>query len=69
MLRVVPFASGLRDIIARTTTIKNLPKDIWTATAGMTCAADSSEGSTGVGVRSRLLLPAIMGGSASLRVR
>jgi hypothetical protein len=62
--------AGLRDIIARTTTIKDLPKDIWTATAGMTCAADSSEGPQGAnaGGRNRLVLPAIMAGSATLRV-
>ena len=62
--------SALRDILLRTTRIKDLPQDIWTANNAMTCAAGASNlqgGHTGGG-RSKLVMPALLGGSASLLV-
>ena len=69
--------SGLRDILLRTTSIKDLPTDIWTATNPMTCAAGPAggianlQGSTSAGAggaRNKLVLPALLGGTAALQI-
>jgi hypothetical protein len=68
---------GLRDILLRTTSIKDLPTDIWTATNPMTCTAGPSSGANNLqgsnsagagGARNKLVLPALLGGTAALQV-
>ena len=62
-----PLPSGLRDILIRTTSIKekDMPTDIWTVNGGMTCAAGGGEQQ---GARSKLVKPALLGGTAALQI-
>jgi hypothetical protein len=60
--------TGLRDILARTTNIKDLPADIWSSHPAATCAAGSSGGANAAAGKNKLLLPALLAGSTSLVV-
>lgn len=64
-------AAALRDILARTTSIQDLPEDIWSATGSMTCAAGSASSLQGANTapgRNKLLLPALLAGTMTLAV-